>query len=55
MNLLRERPRVTAAAFVALLVLLGLAMLAGGALAGGDNNCTTAGAHGHTQTVKGTS
>ena len=41
MSVLRERPRFAAALCVALVVLLGLAMLAGGALAG-DDNCATA-------------
>jgi hypothetical protein len=39
---LRDRPRVTAVLFVALVGLVAVAMLAGAALAGGDNNCATA-------------
>jgi hypothetical protein len=45
MSLLRERPRVTVALGVGLVVLLALAMLAGGALAG-DSDCAAAGAAG---------
>jgi hypothetical protein len=50
MSVLRERPRLAAALCVGLVVLLGLAMLAGGALAGDD--CATAadsGMHSPTQ------
>jgi hypothetical protein len=43
---LRERPRVTAALLAAVVGLVVLAMLAGSALAGGDNNCATASAAG---------
>jgi len=39
-SVLRERPRVTLAVVVALVAVVGLAMLAGGALAGGDD-CPT--------------
>jgi len=41
MSVLRERPRFAAALCVGLVVLLGLAMLVGGALAG-DDDCATA-------------
>jgi hypothetical protein len=41
LNVLRERPRVTLALVVALVAVVGLAMLAGAALAGGED-CPTA-------------
>jgi hypothetical protein len=41
MSVLRERPRLAAALCLGLVVLLGLAMLVGGALAGGED-CPTA-------------
>ena len=41
MSAVRERPRVAAALLIALVVLVALAMLAGGALAG-DSDCARA-------------
>jgi hypothetical protein len=51
-SVLRERPRVAVAGFAALVAVVVLAMLAGGALAGGDNNCATAGAGANSQTQR---